>query len=82
MKLPLTPTTTQKTSLTQKFRLPQKILTNVKKNEPMQKILTQANHLKIMIHAKKILTHVTHVKIWPTQPTHPRNPRYHKTHAI
>ena len=33
------------------------------KNGPMQKISTQANHLKIMIHAKKILTHVTHVKI-------------------
>ena len=29
-----------------------------KKNGPMQKFLTQANHLKIMIHAKNILTHV------------------------
>ena len=66
-------------SLTQKFRLPQKILTNVKKMDPCKKILTQANHLKIMIHAKNIWTHV---KILPTQPTHPRNPPYHKTHAI
>ena len=47
-------------SLTQKFRLPQKILTNVKKMDPCKKILTQANHLKIMIHAKNILTHITH----------------------
>ena len=35
----------------------------------MQKILTQANHLKIMIHAKNILTHVTHATHLTTKPT-------------
>ena len=60
---------TPRKSLTQKFR-------------PSQGFLTQANHIKIMIHAKNVFTHVTHathVKIWPTQPTqptHPRNPPY------
>ena len=61
---PLPPfSATPKNPLTQKFR-------------PPQGFLTQANHIKIMIHAKNVFTHVTHathVKIWPT---HPRNPPY------